>query len=217
MRDIEIIIIDDNSNDDSVEIIQKYMKKDKRIKLIQNKENRRILFCKSMAALNSKGKYIIEIDQDDMFIRNDAFNILYKETEKKKLDILHFNYKYVFNLFNQSKKKNFIKNKTAIEKQPKLKFTMFKINNCLLWGNLILSELYKKIIYNLWPIIINYKIIFQEDYLITFFLLIYAQKYENISDILLYIYKNKKSISNGFRNNTEYYLSLIFAGIIFYD
>ena len=56
MKDIEIIIIDDNSNDDSLKIIQKNMKTDKRIKLIKNIENRKILFCKSLGALNSKGK-----------------------------------------------------------------------------------------------------------------------------------------------------------------
>ena len=36
------------------------------------------LFSKSIGTLNSKGKYIIELDQDDMFIRNDIFDIIYK-------------------------------------------------------------------------------------------------------------------------------------------
>ena len=92
MKDIEIIIIDDNSNDDSIEIIRNYMKNDKRIKLIKNNENRRILFCKSIGALNSKGKYIIEIDQDDLLIKENAFDIIYKESIKYQLDLLHFHY-----------------------------------------------------------------------------------------------------------------------------
>ena len=53
-----------------------------------------------MGALNSKGKYIIEIDQDDMFIRDDAFDILYKESEKYGLDILHFNHTKNNKIFN---------------------------------------------------------------------------------------------------------------------
>ena len=73
MKDIEIIIIDDNSKDDSLKIIQNYMKNDKRIKLIKNKENRRILFSKSIGALNSKGEFIIEIDQDDLIIKKNSF------------------------------------------------------------------------------------------------------------------------------------------------
>ena len=43
-KDIEIIIIDDNSSDDSLKIIRSYIRKDKRIKLIKNKTNRRILY-----------------------------------------------------------------------------------------------------------------------------------------------------------------------------
>ena len=90
LKELEIIIIDDNSKDNSLEIIQKYIKNDKRIRLIKNKVNRRILFCKSIGALNSKGKYIIEVDQDDMITRDDALSILYNDSEKLKLDLLHF-------------------------------------------------------------------------------------------------------------------------------
>ena len=55
-----------------------------------------------------------------------------------------------------------------IENQPKIKYSMFKTITGLLWGHLIKADLYKKILYHLWPIIINYKIIFQEDYLINY-------------------------------------------------
>ena len=90
MNDIEIIIVDDNSKDNSIKIIHKFMEKDKRIRLIENKTNRKILYSKSIGALNSKGKYIIELDQDDMFIREDAFDIIYNESEKYDLDFLAF-------------------------------------------------------------------------------------------------------------------------------
>ena len=82
---------------------------------------------------------------------------------------------------------------------------------------MIRADLYKKVIYFLWPIIINYKIIFQEDFLIIFFLLIYAEKYKEIKNVLYFHFLNIKSISKNHKNNSEYYLSVIFAGIIFYD
>ena len=227
MKDIEIIIINDNSSDDSLKIIQNYMKSDQRIKIIDNKENRRILFSKSIGALNSKGKYIIELDQDDMFINDDAFDIIYKQSEKYQLDILHFNFiskrdKYKLTIKNKIKIffndiSSLIKNGKKIDIQPNLKRSIFKNNICLLWGNLIKSDLYKKVIYNLWPIIINYKIIFQEDFIITFFILIYAQKYKSIGNIFYLYFNNIVSASRDYKNNSEYYLSVIFAGIIFYD
>ena len=217
MKDIEIIIIDDNSNDDSLKIIKNYMKEDKRIRLIKNQENRKILFCKSLAALNSKGKYILELDQDDMFIKNDAFNFLYNESEKYNLDLLHFKYISGNNISKIPNIDNNVNNDNTIETQSTLRFTIFKKNKLVLWGNLIRTDLYKKIIYNLWPIIINYKIIFQEDFLITFFLLIYAEKFKSIKNIFYYYYKNINEVSIGNKFNPEYYLSVILIGIIYFD
>ena len=172
MKNIEIIIIDDNSTDDSVKIIRNYMRKDERIKLIENKANRKILFSKSIGTLNSKGKYIIELDQDDMFIRNDTFDIIYKESEKNDLDILNFEIILGHHPFSNKKIYPKKRRKNIMMIQPQLKFSIFKTNNMLLWGNLFNADLYKKVIYNLWPIIINYKIIFQEDFLLIFFILI---------------------------------------------
>ena len=108
MKDIEIIIIDDNSNDNSNQIIHKFMKDDKRIKLIENKISRQILFSKSIGALNSRGKYIIEMDQDDMFIRDDAFDYIYNESENNNLDFLSFKYISAENAFKEIKYINII-------------------------------------------------------------------------------------------------------------
>ena len=193
------------------------MKNDKRIKLIKNNENRRILFCKSIGALNSKGKYIIEIDQDDVLIKENALDIVYKESIKYKLDLLHFHYIFGNNILRIPKIKNYALIKNNVEKQPKIRFSIFSKIKIILWGNLIRSDLYKKVIYFLWPVIINYKLIFQEDFLIVFFLLMYAEKYKEIKNVLYFYFVNNKSISNDNKNNSEYYLSVIFVGIIFYD
>ena len=217
MKDIEIIIIDDNSSDDSLKIIHNYMKDDERIKLIENKVNRKILYCKSIGALNSKGKYIVELDQDDMFIDDDAFDIIYNESEKNELDILNFNYFLGNNPFMRFKKINYKIETIESLNQPNLKLSMFKTYICILWGNIIKADLYKKVIYNLWPIIINYKLIFQEDFLITFFILIYAKKGKRIKNRMLYHYMNNKSASEGYFKNPEYFLSFLFVGNIYYD
>ena len=217
MKDIEIVIVDDNSSDDSLKIIHEYMKFDKRIKLIENRESRKILYSKSIGVLNSEGEYIIELDQDDMFINDDAFEIIYNQSEKYYLDLLRF--KFVFTLDNtyiKNVNKNINKN-IIIEEQPNLKNSIFKTNFCFLWGNIFKADLYKKIIYNLWPIIINYKIIFEEDYIITFFILIYAKNCGHIQNYLYYKYKNDKSASKNHLNNSEYYLSILFALNIYYD
>ena len=58
MADIELLLVDDYSIDNSLKIIEKCQKEDKRIKLIKNKKNRGALYSRSLGVLNSKGKYI---------------------------------------------------------------------------------------------------------------------------------------------------------------
>ena len=218
MKEIEIIIIDDNSSDNSLEIIHKYMKNDKRIKLIENKTNRKILYCKSIGVLNSKGKYIIVLDQDDMFINDDAFDIIYNVSEKYDLDILQFNINFGHKITDKNKdNNNNIINSINIENQPKLKNSLFRTNFPNLWGNLFRADLYKKVIYNLWSIIINYKIIFEEDFIIIFFILIHARNYGHIKNIFFYHFINKESASSDHLNNSEYFLSVLFAANLYYD
>ena len=224
MKDLEIIIIDDCSTDNSLTIIEKYMKEDERIRLIKNTENRKILYSKSFSVLNSKGKYIILLDQDDIFIRDDVFDMLYIEAEKEDLDLLQIRDICKHNLFfTNLTRVNFLgrhlifEKRTHYKKQPELKDKIYKDQNYLLWGLLIKSDIYKKAIYHLWPLIINYKITFHEDYNITFMLIILAQKYRYLNNFALVHLNHSNSTSLNYENNNNYYLSVLFCGNTLFD
>ena len=58
-NDVEILIIDDYSSDKTVEIIRKMQIKDRRIKLIQNRINKGVLYSKSLGVIKTKIKFII--------------------------------------------------------------------------------------------------------------------------------------------------------------
>ena len=66
MIDIEIILVNDKSKDDSLKIIKNIQKYDKRIKIINNKKNMGTLYSRSIGVLQSKGNYIFPLDNDDM-------------------------------------------------------------------------------------------------------------------------------------------------------
>ena len=225
MKDIEIILIDDCSNDNSISIIEKYMKEDPRIKLIKNKNNRKILYSKSIGALNSKGKYIFQFDQDDILIRDDVFDMLYYEAENNDLDLVQFRDIIKDKLyFNNRERVNYqFKHmlpykETHFKVQPELKDTLFTHdNNYILWGALIKNDLYKKAIYIMWPIIINYKLTFFEDHTITVLIVIYAKKYKYLNNFGLIHLAHKNSVSNNFPDNKEFYLSLLFFTNNFFD
>lgn len=65
-------MVDDCSKDDSVNLIKK-MVNDPRIKLYQNEENKGALYTKTKGVLHAKGKYVMTLDEDDIYGQRDAF------------------------------------------------------------------------------------------------------------------------------------------------
>ena len=153
LRNIEIIIVDDCSSDNSVDIIEKYQKEDNRIILIKHMINYGTIKSRTDAIKLAKGKYITIIDGDDLLAQK---NILFYGLNIAKignLDIVEFkliyNYKSIFkvNGINEGKIKN-INNRIIY--QPELKYIFIKLNQ--LWSlknrnicqNLIKNEVSKK-------------------------------------------------------------------------
>ncbi len=109
-KNIELIIIDDGSSDNSKENLKKY-EKIKKIKIIYQK-NKGLNITNNIAIKVSTGRYIIRVDADD-WLREDAISSLYKEISKdKKIAIVFSNY-YEVNtngeIQNEYKRYNFDK------------------------------------------------------------------------------------------------------------
>jgi len=69
-KDWEYIIIDDNSNDKTVEIVEEFIKDDDRIKLIKLNETKGPFGAANIGIEHAKGKYIIRTDADDISLPN---------------------------------------------------------------------------------------------------------------------------------------------------
>ena len=87
-KELEFILINDGSTDKSEEIVKTY--KDERIKYFKNK-NQGIGKTRNFGIEKATGKYIMFLDSDDYF-SSDACEILYKEAEKEKADLIVFDY-----------------------------------------------------------------------------------------------------------------------------
>ena len=96
LKDIEIICVNDCSNDNSENIIREYMKKDDRIKIINNEKNIGVGFSRNIGVDCSNGEYISFIDSDD-FIENDYLENLYSTAIKYDADIVFTNNIYTVN------------------------------------------------------------------------------------------------------------------------
>ena len=99
--DIEIICIDDNSTDRTLDILNEYALKDSRIRVYQNDENKGIAYTRNLSLTLANGKYIYFLDSDD-FIELFALERLYNLVEEKSLDIIIFK---LLNFKNHSRRK----------------------------------------------------------------------------------------------------------------
>lgn len=90
-KNLEIILINDESKDKSIEICKKYIEKDKRIKII-NQKNKGLSGARNTGLENATGEYIMFIDPDDIF-ELDACENLYNEIEKTDADYVIANYR----------------------------------------------------------------------------------------------------------------------------
>ncbi len=78
LEDIEIIVVDDKSTDNTVEIVKAIMKEDSRIKLIELDTNHRQGYARNIAVEQAKSDYILFLDVDDAFTRDCAESLYNK-------------------------------------------------------------------------------------------------------------------------------------------
>lgn len=84
LENIELILIDDGSTDNSGKICDEYKLRDTRV-IVIHKKNGGVSSARNVGLRLAKGKYVSFIDSDD-YIKEDYFSTLFFECEKNKCD-----------------------------------------------------------------------------------------------------------------------------------
>ena len=85
----ELLIIDDGSFDNSINIIESFSIKDNRIKLFALSANHGANYCRNYGLSKAQGMYVIFLDSDDILIESCLQNRL-KVIQKERLDFCVF-------------------------------------------------------------------------------------------------------------------------------
>ena len=234
LKDIEIVLVDDGSKDNSVNLIKELMKTEPRIVLYENGENKGTLFTKSKGVLNSKGKYVIVMDEDDIFVQRDAFSSIYAEAEKNNLDMLGYILDYSGRKLDRNKRRYSYSNKLKqIVYQPELSNIMYTLHHNghvskfggSLVNHLVRTDLFKKVIKLIDEENMNFHMNHHEDY-ILFFLLTRNAKSVKYIERIFYIcptfwdnnepkVKFRNEIKNEERHNKKCFAYLNFLDMLF--
>ena len=93
--DIELIIVNDCSTDNTLEIISKYASLDKRIKIINNLKNMKLPASLNIGFRHANGKYLTWTSDDNIYKPN-AFSVMYNYLEDhENIDFVSCNMDWV--------------------------------------------------------------------------------------------------------------------------
>ena len=79
-KNLEIVLVNDGSLDNSIEICRQYAERDNRIKIIDDK-NRGVSYARNKGIEKATGQYILFIDSDDI-VKKNYIDILVKKINK---------------------------------------------------------------------------------------------------------------------------------------
>lgn len=138
LKDIEIIVVNDGSPDNSQKIIDEYAKKYKNVKSYI-KENGGVSDARNFGIEKSSGEYIAFVDGDD-FVLNDMYEKMYEKAKSNNFDIVVCDLNYIYENNNSEIRvsSGFDKDTTDIKKAI--------INNYpVVWNKIIKREIFNNI------------------------------------------------------------------------
>ena len=139
LYDLEIICINDGSPDNSLEILERYSKQDKRIKII-NQENSGLSVARNTGMEIAVGEYIGFVDSDD-WVDSNFYENLYNSAKKYNTDIA------VASVLRERKKYSSYRIKYNNEKVYTEKSEIFNAcdcpNICYVWNKIYKTEFFK--------------------------------------------------------------------------
>lgn len=94
LKDIEIIVVDDGSTDNSISIVEELSKEDERIKIF-HKTNGGLSDARNYGLKKAKGKYIAFLDSDD-YVKSELYQKMYEKAKKEKSDMVECNFFWAY-------------------------------------------------------------------------------------------------------------------------
>lgn len=86
LKEIEVILVNDASSDDSLSICKAYQEKDKRINVINKLYNEGVEKARWSGLKIAKGKYVMLVDSDDWLENKDVLFVMYEKAEETESD-----------------------------------------------------------------------------------------------------------------------------------
>lgn len=190
---LELILIDDGSTDNSYIICNNYKEKDKRI-ILHKQENKGVSFARNIGILKATGEYIMFLDADD-YIEKFTIEKCIKIIENYNVDIVKFNFIKEFSKI--SKKNNKLQKCDGVLERPYEEIVLNLFNNdnycsscqCLIRTDIAKTSKFDK------------RILVGEDFMYFIDILTKSKSIYICNDNMYHYVVNQKSATNIFDYN----------------
>ena len=196
-QDLEIVCINDNSNDDTLNVLERLQEEDPRITILTNKSNRGAMYNRIYGSLMSKGEYITFLDADDGLCNINILQQSYDIATKKKgekIDMIHYQTcgcvldekgemgKFllitIFNPYNFDK----------VIKQPEISDNYMQKSNNITGSGFVFDKIYskelmKRVADYIGPHIWNQNLVFSDDFLLCYAAMRMTNSMVNIGEV----------------------------------
>ncbi len=199
LQEIEIILVNDGSTDNSGKIAKKYQKRFKNKIIYLEKENGGLSDARNFAIPYAKGEYIAFLDSDD-YVEKDTYENMYKIAKKEKSDMVEcdFYWEYLH------------KSKIDTGEIYHSKEEMLEEVRVVAWNKLIRREIIQK--RNIeFPKGYRY-----EDVEFTYKLIPYLDKVSFLKEPCIHYVQRENSISNSQNERTKEIFDILNNVIAFY-
>lgn len=185
-KDFECLCVNDGSTDNSLSILQEYAQKDKRFKIITQK-NGGTSVARNNGIKNTNTKYLTFIDSDDWITEN-YLEVLYNKIEETNADIVRASYQFYFEEDNSYKSAK-IREIHKINTNSNIERLYKGYAGAFVWAKLYKTALLKD------NNILFYEGFTAEDCPFSSLVYLYSKKITFISDELLFYRKYSLSMT----------------------
>lgn len=188
-QDFEIILVNDQTTDNSIKIAESYAEKDSRIRILHNEENSGAGWSRMVGYTHAKGEYITFCDPDD-YLPENALRILYEAiTRDSTADMCIGDYQRVY---PDGSKSEVFENKLKYgnDKLSVAKSTLKHETPHYLWNKIYKTKLFR---HN--EIIAHKDFSKSSDEFLFFQVLQHCDKVINVNKVVYYYFDNNESAS----------------------